>query len=92
MPGARSGARSGAKNGAGDRAGNRAKNGDSQRRSRDPKATRADILETSCALLARDGPEAISLRLSMYPSLNAAKFPDIAARLTEDTVVRGAHS
>ena len=32
-----------------------------KRRSRDPKATRADILEASCALLARDGPEAISL-------------------------------
>ena len=61
MPGARSGARSGVKNGAGNGAKNGAKNGDAKRRSRDPKATRADILEASCALLARDGPEAISL-------------------------------
>lgn len=35
--------------------------GQRKRRSRDPRATRADILEASCALLARDGPEAISL-------------------------------
>ncbi len=35
--------------------------GTRKRRSRDPRATRADILEASCVLLARDGAEAISL-------------------------------
>ncbi|UVO52656.1 TetR/AcrR family transcriptional regulator [Sphingomonas sp. SUN039] len=32
-----------------------------KRRSRDPVATRADILEAACTLLAKDGPEGISL-------------------------------
>ena len=32
-----------------------------KRRSRDPAATRADILEAACALLAKDGPEGLSL-------------------------------
>jgi AcrR family transcriptional regulator len=32
-----------------------------KRRSRDPAATRADILEAACTLLAKDGPEGISL-------------------------------
>ena len=31
------------------------------KRSRDPVATRADILEAACTLLAKDGPEGISL-------------------------------
>lgn len=38
--------------------------------------------------LARHFPQE-TLRLSMYGSLDAAKFPDIAARPTENTVDRG---
>lgn len=60
------------------------------RRPRDPEATRAVILEAACTLLARDGPEGISLsQVALLAGVNrgtAYQHFDTRERLIEETV------
>ena len=61
-----------------------------KRRPRDPLATRAVILEAACTLLARDGPEGISLsQVALLAGVNrgtAYQHFDTRERLISDTL------
>jgi AcrR family transcriptional regulator len=60
------------------------------RRPRDPQATRAAILEASCSLLAKDGPEGISLsEVALLAGVNrgtAYQHFETREKLIEETV------
>ena len=61
-----------------------------KRRARDPQATRADILEAALSLLAKDGPEAISLSaVAVLAGVNrgtAYQHFETRERLIEETI------